>query len=309
MQNTKSKITVIGAGNVGSQTVFYAALKNLGDIVLIDMVPGLAEGKALDILESMPVAGIDSKIVGGTDYSLTKDSDIVVITAGVARKPGMTRDDLVNINSGIIKSVMTEVVKTSPNCILIVVTNPLDNMVKLAYELSGFPTNRVIGMAGVLDSARFKTFIAMETGASVKDIEAMVLGGHGDSMVPVLNSCTVKNVPLSQILSKEKLDAIILRTKNGGGEIVNLLKTGSAFFAPALSVVEMIEAILGDTKKVLPCSVLLSGEYGETGAFAGVPVTLGRSGAEKIMEIPLSEEEKIAFKKSVGQIKITTGKI
>jgi malate dehydrogenase len=196
-----------------------------------------------------------------------------------------------------------EVARFSPNCILIIVTNPLDNMVKLAYEISGLPKERVIGMAGVLDSARFKTFVAMETDASVRDIEAMVLGGHGDLMVPVLGSCTVKNVPVEQILPKEKLDEIIYRTQNGGGEIVNLLKTGSAFFAPALSIVEMMEAILFDTKKVLPCSVYLSGEYGESGVFAGVPVSLGRAGAERIMEIPLSEEEKIAFKQSVEHIK------
>lgn len=303
MKNPRPKISIIGAGNVGSQTAFYAALKNLGDVVLIDNVPGLAEGKALDIQESMPVAGNDSQIAGGTDYSLTEDSDIVVVTAGVARKPGMSRDDLINVNAEIIKFVVQEVARYSPNCVLIIVTNPLDNMVKLAYEISGFPKNRVIGMAGVLDSARFKTFVAMETDTSVRDIEAMVLGGHGDLMVPALNSCVVKNVPVSQILSKEKLDAIITRTRNGGGEIVELLKTGSAFFAPALSIVEMLEAILFDTKKVLPCSVKIEGEYGESGVFVGVPVSLGRAGAERIIEIPLSEEERILFKKSAEHIR------
>lgn len=299
----KSKITIIGAGSVGSQTAFCAALKKLGDIVLIDTVPGLAEGRALDILQSLPNAGIDAKVAGGTDYTITAGSDIVVITAGVARRPGMTRDDLVNINSGIIKSVVPEAVKYSPNCILIMVTNPLDNMAHLAYKLAGLPKNRVIGMAGVLDSSRFRTFAAMETGESVKDIEAMVLGGHGDLMVPVLGSCKIKNIPVSQILSQEKLNKIVVRTQNGGGEIINLLKTGSTMFAPAFSIVEMIEAILTDAKKILPCSVLLSGEYGEKDVFAGVPVLLGETGAEKAVEIPLSPAEAQAFKKSVEHIR------
>lgn len=306
MENQKPKISIIGAGNVGSQTAFYTALKNLGDVVLIDNVPGMAEGKALDIQESMPIAGNDSQIAGGINYSLTEDSDIVVITAGVTRKPGITRDDLININTGIMKSIVPEVARYSPNCIIIMVTNPLDNMVKLAYEISGFPKERVIGMAGILDTARFKAFVAMEVEASVRDIEAMVLGGHGDLMIPALNSCTIKNVPITQILPKDRLDAIIARTQNGGGEIVELLKTGSAFYAPALAIVEMIEAILFDTKKVLPCSVKLEGEYGESGMFVGVPVSLGRNGAERIIEIPLSEEEKMMFKKSTEHIKMIT---
>lgn len=304
-----SKITIVGAGNVGSQAAFCAALKNLGEIVLIDLIDGLAEGKALDILESMPLDGNDTKIKGETDYSLTKNSDIVVITAGVARKPGMSRDDLININANIMRSIIPEVVKNSPNAILMIVSNPLDAMVHLAHKLSGFPKNRVIGMAGILDTARFKTFLAEETGASVKDIEALVLGGHGDLMVPVIGSCSVQNTPINQTLSKEKIENIVTRVRNGGAEIVGLLKTGSAFFAPGMSIVEMIESILKDLKKVLPCSVLLEGEYGVNGIFAGVPVKLGKNGVEEIVEIELTEEEKQALQKSVEHVRVLVEKI
>ncbi|MEA3272273.1 MAG: malate dehydrogenase [Patescibacteria group bacterium] len=304
-----SKITIIGAGNVGSQTAFCAALKNLGGIVLIDTVDGLAEGKALDILESMPLAGEDVKIKGGMDYELTKNSDVVIVTAGVARKPGMSRDDLININADIMRSIIPEVVKRSPNTILIIVSNPLDAMVHLAHKLSGFPKNRVIGMAGVLDTARFKTFLAEETGANVKDIEALVLGGHGDLMVPVIGSCVIKNTPINQILSKEKIESIVERVRNGGAEIVGLLKTGSAFFAPGASIVEMTESILNDLKKTLPCAVLLEGEYEVNGIFVGVPVKLGKNGVEDIVEINLTEEEKQALQKSVEHIKILVKKI
>lgn len=299
----RPKITIVGAGNVGSQAAFYSALKNLGEIVLIDIVEGLAKGKALDISESLPVAGTDTKIIGGEDYSLTQGSDIVVITAGIARKPGMSRDDLVNTNASIMRSIIPEVARHSPNCILIIVSNPLDIMVDLAYKLSGFPKNRVLGMAGVLDTARFKAFLRDETGASANEIEAVVLGGHGDLMVPVIGSCKINGKPLGEALSKEKLDEIVKRVQNGGAEIVGLLKTGSAFFAPGLSIVEMSESILNDLEKVLPCSVLLEGEYGMDGVFAGVPARLGKNGVEKIIEIPLSPEEKKLFKKSVEHIR------
>jgi len=297
------KITIVGAGNVGSQAAFYAALKGLGEIILIDIVEGLPQGKALDILQSMPVAKLDVKITGSNDYADTKDSDIVVITAGIARKPGMSRDDLIETNAKIMKSIIAEVVKNSPDSILIIVSNPLDAMVWLAYKLSNFPKERVLGMAGVLDSSRFRTFLAQELNVSVNDVEAMVLGGHGDLMVPLVDHCKVQGKRLLEVLPKEKVDAIVKRVQNGGAEIVSLLKTGSAFFAPGLSVVEMMEAILDDSKKVLPCTVLLEGEYGVDGVFVGVPVKLGRKGICEIVEINLNNKEKIAFNKSVEHIK------
>jgi malate dehydrogenase len=297
------KISFVGAGNVGSQAAFYTALKQLGDIVLVDVVEGLADGKALDLLEAMPIAQADVKITGGSDYSLTKDSDIVVITAGIARKPGMSRDDLIDTNAKIMQSIIPEIVKNSPEGILIIVSNPLDVMVQLSYKLSGFPKNRVLGMAGVLDSARFRTFVSMELGVSVSDVEAMVLGGHGDLMVPLVKYCTVGGKKITDLLSSDKLDAIVKRVRGGGGEIVSLLKTGSAFFAPGLSTVEMIESILKDQKKILPCSVLLEGEYGIDGIFIGAPVKLGQRGAEEIVELELDEEEKRALEKSAEHIR------
>ncbi len=297
------KISFVGAGNVGSQAAFYTALKQLGDIVLVDVVEGLAAGKALDLLEAMPIARADVKITGGSDYSLTKDSDIVVITAGIARKPGMSRDDLIDTNAKIMQSIIPEIVKNSPEGILIIVSNPLDVMVQLSYKLCGFPKNRVLGMAGVLDSARFRTFVSLELGVSVSDVEAMVLGGHGDLMVPLVKYCTVKGEKITDLLSSDKLDAIVKRVRGGGGEIVSLLKTGSAFFAPGLSTVEMIESILKDQKKILPCSVLLEGEYGIDGIFIGVPVKLGQRGAEEIVELELDEEEKRALEKSAEHIR------
>lgn len=305
----KPKITVVGAGNVGAQTAFYAALRNLGDIVLVDVVEGLPQGKALDILESMPLVGNDISVIGSNSYEETKNSDIAVVTAGIARKPGMSRDDLIQINAKIMSSIVPELVKFSPNCILIIVSNPLDAMVTLAHKLSGFPRNRVIGMAGVLDSTRFRTFIAKELNVPVNDVNAMVLGGHGDSMVPIINNCTVGGKPITECMPKEKVEAIIERTKNGGGEIVALLKTGSAFFAPGVSVVEMVESIIHDKKNVLPCSVLLEGEYGVHGLFIGVPVRLGRKGAEEIVELNLSEQEKEAFNKSVEHVKSLVEKV
>jgi malate dehydrogenase len=297
------KISFVGAGNVGSQAAFYAALKKLGDIILIDVVDGLAEGKALDLLEAMPIAQADVKITGGSDYSLTKDSEIVVITAGIARKPGMSRDDLIETNAKIMQSIIPEIVKNSPNSILIIVSNPLDVMVHLAYKLSGFPKNRILGMAGVLDSARFRTFVSLELGVGVSDVEAMVLGGHGDLMVPLVKYCTVKGKKITDLLSGDKLDAIVKRVRGGGGEIVNLLKTGSAFFAPGLSTVEMVESILKDQKRILPCSVLLEGEYGIDGIFIGVPVKLGRKGIEEIVELELDEEERRALEISAEHIR------
>jgi len=298
-----TKITIVGAGNVGSQAAFYAALKCLGDIVLIDIAEGLAEGKALDLAEAMPIAGSDVKIKGSNDYSASQGSEVVVITAGIPRKPGMSRDDLVKVNSSIMKSIIPEIVRYSPDCILIIVTNPLDVMAQLAYELSGFPKERVIGMAGVLDTARFRTFAAWETKASVKEVEAMVLGSHGDLMVPLVNYCKVRGEKIANLLPEEKIKEIIQRVKDGGTEVVKLLKTGSAFFAPGLAIMEMVESILKDKKKVLPCSVLLEGEYGVEGIFIGVPVRLGKEGVEEIVEAELNGEERIALEKSVEHMK------
>ncbi len=303
------KISIVGAGNVGAQVAFYGALRELGDIVLIDIVDGLPQGKALDIQEAMPLIGSDNKVIGTNDYEDTKDSDVVVITAGVARKPGMDRSDLIEINSKIMKSVVKEVVKHSPNCILVIVSNPLDAMVYLAYKESGFPKQRVIGMAGVLDSTRFRTFVAMETGASVKDIQAMVLGGHGNLMVPLAEHCTVKGKPIKEIMPESEVEEIVQRTRDGGAEIVGLLKTGSAFFAPGVSVIEMVESIIKDLKKVLPCAAYLEGEYGSEAVFVGVPVKLGRNGVEEIIELELSDKEKEAFDKSVAHVKELTRKL
>lgn len=298
------KITIVGAGNVGSQAAFYAALKQLGDIVLIDIDEGLAKGKALDLMHSMPIAGSNIKIKGGNDYSLSKDSDIVVITAGLARKPGMSRDDLLEKNAAIVKSVVKEIVKYSPESILIIVTNPLDAMVYLAHKISGFPKNRVLGMAGVLDSARLRAFIAHELNIDdINSVESMVLGGHGDLMVPLIGHSKINGKPVSQVLSSDKIEALVERTRNGGAEIVGLLKTGSAFFAPGLAIIEMVESIIKDQKKILPCAVLLEGEYGHNNVFAGVPVKLGKDGAEEVVELELTEKEKTAFDSSVNHVK------
>ncbi|MBS3166156.1 malate dehydrogenase [Candidatus Woesearchaeota archaeon] len=303
------KLTIIGAGNVGAQVAFYAAIKNLADIVLIDVIEGVPQGKALDIQQAMPLVGSNVHIIGSNEYALSKNSDIVIVTAGVPRKQGMTREDLIAINVKIMNSVIKEVVKHSPNTILIIVSNPLDAMVHVAYKLSNFPKERVMGMAGCLDSARFRTFIAEELHANVNEVEAMVLGGHGDSMVPIVNLCKVKGKPISTLLSPQKVDAIVERVRNGGAEIINYLKTGSAFFAPGLAIIEMVEAILKDQHKVLPCSVLLEGEYEVNGLFIGVPVKLGRKGMEKIIELDLSEVEKKEFEKSVEETKELVGKL
>lgn len=301
----RAKITIVGAGHVGATTAHWAVIKELGDIVLVDIpqTGDMPKGKALDLLESSPIAGFDCNIIGTTGYEETKDSDIVVITAGVPRKPGMSREDLLNTNAGIVRSVVEQAVKYSPNCIIIVVTNPLDAMTHLAWKVSGFPTNRVVGQAGVLDTARFRTFIAMELNVSVKDVHAMLMGGHGDAMVPLPRYSSVSGIPVTQLIPRERLDQIIERTRKGGGEIVNLLKTGSAYYAPGAAVAEMIEAIVRDKRRLMPCSAYCDREFGVGGLYVGVPIILGGNGVEKIVEIELNEEERAAFEKSVAGVR------
>lgn len=300
----RKKITVIGAGNVGATTAQRLIEKELGDVVLVDIVQDMPQGKSLDILESGPIYGYDSKIVGTNGYEETKDSDIVVVTSGVARKPGMSRDDLLKINAGIVKGVVENIVRSSPNSIIIIVSNPLDAMTYIAHKVSGFPKQRIMGMAGVLDAARFSTFIAMELNVSVENIQAFVLGGHGDTMVPSTRYTTVAGVPVEELIPKERLNAIVQRTRDGGAEIVNLLKTGSAFYAPSAAVVEMVEAIVKDKKKILPCAALCEGEYNIHGLFVGVPVKLGANGIEQVFDIKLSAEESAALKRSAEAVKV-----
>jgi len=299
----KKKVTVVGAGNVGATAAQRLAEKALCDVVLVDIAEGLPQGKALDLAEAAPIEKHDSRLVGTNDYTLTADSDIVIITAGIPRKPGMSRDDLLKTNKGIMKAVVENVVKTSPDAILIIVSNPLDAMCHVAYEVSGFSKNRVIGMAGVLDSARFRCFIAEELDVSVENTHAFVLGGHGDTMVPLPRYSTVAGVPITEMMEKDRIDAIVERTRTGGAEIVSLLKTGSAFYAPASASVEMAESILKDRKKILPCAVYLDGEYGINGLFIGVPVKLGAGGIEKIIEIELTDEESGALMKSADAVR------
>jgi malate dehydrogenase len=305
----RPKVTVVGAGNVGATAAQYIVERELADVVLTDVVDGLPQGKALDLLQAGPVHGYDCRIAGANDYEATAGSDIVVITAGLARKPGMSRDDLLLKNAEIVGGVVTETSRRSPTAILIVVTNPLDAMAQLALRRSGFPKQRVIGMAGVLDSARFRTFIAQELDVSVENVTAFVLGGHGDTMVPLPRYSTVAGIPITELLSKDRLEALVTRTANGGAEIVGLLKTGSAYYAPAASVVEMVEAILRDKKKVLPCTAYLEGEYGVKGLFVGVPVKLGRRGIEQILEITLSPDESAALHRSAASVRELTGKL
>jgi len=309
MSLKRKKITVVGAGFVGATAAHWAAAKELGDVCLIDIVEGMPQGKALDLMEASPVEGFDARIIGTNDYADTADSDIVIITAGLPRKPGMSRDDLLAKNTEIVKSVTEQVAKYSPNAFLIIVSNPLDAMVYVAHKVSGFPTNRVMGMAGVLDAARFRTFIAMELNVSVEDVTAFVLGGHGDSMVPLPRYSTVAGIPLPDLLPPEKIEALVERTRNGGAEIVNLLKTGSAFFAPSASAVQMAESILKDKKRILPCAAYCDKEYGVGGYFVGVPVKLGAGGVEQVIEIKLLPEEKEAFQKSVDAVKNLVKKI
>ena len=296
------KVTVIGAGNVGATAAQRLAEKELCDVVLVDIIEGVPQGKSLDLMEAAPVEKHDAKVLGTNSYEASANSDVVIITAGIPRKPGMSRDDLISTNAGIMKSVVSEVVKYSPNAILIIVSNPLDAMCHVAYEASGFPKNRVMGMAGVLDSARFRTFIAMELNVSVENTHAFVLGGHGDTMVPLPRYSTVAGIPITELMPADRIQALCERTANGGAEIVGLLKTGSAYYAPASSAVEMAEAILKDKKKILPCAALLEGEYGYNDLFIGVPVKLGRNGIEQIIEIKLAEDEKAALDKSANAV-------
>ncbi len=299
----RKKVTVIGAGNVGATLAHRLVDKQLADVVLIDILEGIPQGKGLDLLEAGPIEGYDVHIKGTNDYAHTANSDIVVMTAGFPRKPGMSRDDLLKANYDVVKTAVSQAAKVSPSAILIVVTNPLDAMVQTAMRVSGFPKHRVIGMAGVLDSARYRTFIAEALKVSVQDVEGLVLGGHGDTMVPVPSYTTISGVPISQLMPKDQLDKIIDRTRKGGAEIVNLLKTGSAFYAPSAAVAQMIDAIFNDRKKILPCAAYLEGEYGIKGLFVGVPVKLGARGIEEIIQIKLTAEEQTALEKSAAAVK------
>jgi malate dehydrogenase len=299
----RKKVTVVGAGNVGAEVAQRLVDKQMADVVMIDVLEGVPQGKALDMLESGPVEGYDVKIRGTNDYADTANSDLVVITAGFARKPGMSRDDLLKMNYEVVKGTTEKVAKSSPEAILIVVTNPLDAMVQTAFKVSGFPKNRVIGMAGVLDTARYRTFIAEALNVSVRDVQGFVLGGHGDTMVPVPRYTSVAGIPVEDLMPREQLEAIIKRTRNGGAEVVNLLKTGSAFYAPSSAVVEMIDAIFKDRKRILPCTAYLEGEYGIHGVFVGVLVKLGVRGIEQIVEIKLTPEEQAALQKSAAAVK------
>ncbi|MGC8561168.1 MAG: malate dehydrogenase [Phycisphaerae bacterium] len=301
----RAKLTIVGAGNVGATTAHWAAAKELADVVLVDIpaLDGVPQGKALDLSQAAPVEGFDVRISGATAYEASAESDIVVITAGLARKPGMSRDDLLAKNAEIVKAVTEQVARTSPNAILIVVSNPLDAMVYVAHKVSGFPSHRVIGMAGVLDTARYRAFIAAELGVSVEDIQALLMGGHGDDMVPLPRYTSVGGIPLPELLSAEKIDAIVKRTRNGGAEIVGLLKSGSAYYAPSAAVVQMAEAIIRDKKRILPCAAHCDKEYGVGGYFVGVPVKLGSRGVEEIIEVKLTPEERELFDRSVEHVR------
>ena len=304
----KTKVTVVGAGNVGATVAQGIALKELADVVLVDIVEGVPQGKSLDMMETAPVEKYDSILRGTNNYDGTEDSDVVVITAGLPRKPGMSRDDLLWKNEEIVAGVTREIAQRSPNCVIIVVSNPLDAMCEVARRVSKFPRERVLGMAGVLDSARMRAFIAMELNVSVENTHAFVLGGHGDTMVPLPRYSTVAGIPITELIAKERIDAIVDRTRNGGAEIVNLLKT-SAWYAPGASSVEMVEAILKDKRKILPCAAFLTGEYGFHDLFVGVPVKLGRNGMEQIIEITLTEDEKAALQNSASAVKELVDKL
>jgi len=305
----RKKVSIVGAGNVGATAAHWITSKELADVVLIDIMEGVPQGKGLDLREAMPVEKRDSNVIGTNDYADTANSDIVVITAGIPRKPGMSRDDLLNTNYKIMQDVVSKVVKYSPNCIIIVVSNPLDAMAQAAYKMSGFSRNRVIGMAGVLDSARFRTFIADELKVSVENVTAFVLGGHGDTMVPLPRYSTVAGIPITELMNKETITRLVDRTRNGGAEIVKYLKTGSAYYAPSASTVEMVEAILKDKKKIMPCAVYLEGEYGVDGLFVGVPVKLGANGVEEIIQIKLTDEEQAEVNRSAAAVKELVGVI
>ncbi len=297
------KVTVVGAGMVGGTLAQRLAERDYADVVLVDIVEGMPQGKALDITQAGPVYGYDSAVTGSNGYEETEGSDVVIVTSGIPRKPGMSRDDLLKTNAGIVRQVTENIKARSPQTILVVVSNPLDAMVTLAHQVSGFPKERVIGMAGVLDSARYRTFIAQELGVSVRDVHGFVLGGHGDSMVPLPRYTTVAGIPLPSLMAKDRIEAIVDRARNGGAEIVGLLKSGSAFYAPSASVVDMVDSILLDKKRVLPCAAYLEGEYGIEGIFMGVPCVLGARGVERVLEIELNEEERAALMRSADSVR------
>jgi malate dehydrogenase len=305
----RKKVTIVGSGNVGATAAHWIASKELADVVLIDIIEGVPQGKGLDLLEAMPIEKRDCRVIGTQDYADTADSNIVVITAGIPRKPGMSRDDLLNTNFKIMKDVVGKAVQFSPDCILIVVSNPLDAMAQAAYKMSGFARERVIGMAGVLDSARFRAFIADHLKVSVENVTAFVLGGHGDTMVPLPRYSTVAGIPITELIDAQTIERLVQRTRDGGAEIVKYLKTGSAYYAPSAAVTEMVEAILKDKKKILPCAAYLQGEYGITGLFVGVPVKLGAKGIEQIIEIKLTPEEQEHLNRSAGAVKELVGVI
>jgi malate dehydrogenase len=300
-----AKVSIIGAGMTGATAAHWLAERELADIVLIDVLEGMPQGKALDLFQALPIIGKDVEIVGANDYEATKDSDIIVITAGLARKPGMSRDDLLTANAAIVGKATTETLKYSPDAIYVVLTNPLDTMAYLTMKVGNIPAHRVIGQAGILDSARMRAFVALETGVSVENIDCYVLGGHGDEMVPLTNHSNIAGIPLREYLSADKLEAIVNRTRKGGGEIVNLLKTGSAYYAPAAAIAQMVEAILKDKHLIVPCAAYMQGEYGLKDMFFGVPVQLGRQGIERIVEYKLDSDEKAAFEKSAASVKET----
>jgi malate dehydrogenase len=301
----RAKISIIGAGNVGATTAHWCAAAELGDIVLVDIpqTEGMPAGKALDLMQSSPIMGFDATIRGTTTYDESKDSDVVVITAGIARKPGMSRDDLLATNAKIVGSVAEQIKKSSPNAVVIVVSNPLDAMVQRAWQVTGFPTKRIIGQAGVLDTARYRTFLAMELGVSVEDISALLMGGHGDTMVPLASCTSVGGIPVTQLIDPKRLDEIVTRTRSGGAEIVGLLKTGSAYYAPAAATAQMVEAIVRDKKRLIPCAAYCDKEYGVGGYFVGVPIVLGAGGVERVIELKLTEHERNEFQKSVDSVK------
>jgi malate dehydrogenase len=299
----RSKITIIGAGFVGSTAAHWIAAKELGDIVLLDVVEGIPQGKALDLLEASPIEGFDLNVVGTNDYADTANSDVIVVTSGAPRKPGMTREDLIKINANITRDCISKAAPLSPNAVIIIVNNPLDTMAYLAKQVSGFPRSRVIGQAGVLDSARYRTFIAKEAGVSVEDVQAMLMGGHGDEMVPLPRFTTISGIPVTEFIAQDRLDAIVDRARKGGGEIVSLLKTGSAYYAPSAATVQMVEAVLRDKKRVLPCACYLDGEYGLSDIYFGVPCVLGAGGVEKVIELPLNEAELALAQKSADVVR------
>ena len=303
----RNKITIVGAGMVGASCAAWLAERELGDIVLVDIpqTEDMPKGKALDLLQAGPIVGYDTRVTGAISYDATANSDVVVVTAGVPRKPGMTREDLVGINTRVVRAVASQIAATSPDAIIIIVTNPLDTMTHVAFQASGFPKNRVVGQAGILDSARMRTFVAQELSVSIENVQAFVLGGHGDEMVPLVRFCNVAGIPISELMPAERVAAIVDRTRKGGGEIVNLLKTGSAYYAPGAAAAEMAEAILKDKRLIRPCSAYLDGEYGQKDIYFGVPVVLGRNGVEKIIEVALTDDEKAMLQKSADLIRST----